>query len=60
MRGGRGHAGAVSELIDQLQRALRARHYSRRTEQVYCRWVWRYVRFHGLRHPTDVAEPEIN
>jgi integron integrase len=50
----------VSELIDQLQRALRARHYSRRTEQAYCRWVRRYVRYHGLRHPADLAEPEIN
>ncbi len=50
----------MSELIDQLQRALRARHYSRRTEQAYCRWVRRYIRFHGLRHPKDMAEPEIN
>jgi integron integrase len=50
----------VSALIDQMQRALRARHYSRRTEQSYCRWVRRYIRFHGLRHPADMAEPEIN
>ncbi len=50
----------MSELIDQLQRALRARHYSRRTEQAYCRWVRRFIRFHGLRHPADMAEPEIN
>ena len=50
----------VSALIDELQRALRARHYSRRTEQAYCLWVRRYVRFHGLRHPADMAEPEIN
>ncbi|MGE5229500.1 MAG: phage integrase N-terminal SAM-like domain-containing protein [Deltaproteobacteria bacterium] len=50
----------MSALIDQLQRALRARHYSRRTEQAYCRWVRRYIRFHGLRHPADMAEPEIN
>jgi integron integrase len=50
----------VSELVDQMQQALRARHYSRRTEQAYCRWVRRFVRFHGLRHPADMAEPEIN
>jgi integron integrase len=50
----------VSELIDQLQRALRARHYSRRTEQAYCCWVRRYIRFHRLRHPVHMAEPEIN
>jgi site-specific recombinase XerD len=50
----------VSELITQMQTALRARHYSRRTEQVYCRWVRQFIRFHGLRHPADMAEPEIN
>jgi hypothetical protein len=50
----------VSALISQLQAALRARHYSRRTEQSCCRWVRRYIRFHGLRHPADMAEPEIN
>jgi integron integrase len=50
----------MSELIDELQRALRARHYSRRTEQAYCRWVRRFIRFHRLRHPADMAEPEIN
>lgn len=50
----------MSALIDQLEHALRARHYSRRTVQAYCRWVRRYVRFHGLRHPAEMAEPEIN
>ena len=50
----------MSALIGQLQRALRARHYSRRTEQAYCLWVRRYIRYHGLRHPADMAEPEIN
>jgi hypothetical protein len=49
----------VSTLIDRL-RALRARHSSRRTEQAYCQCARRYVRYHGLRHPADVAEPEIN
>jgi len=43
-----------------MQAALRARHYSRRTEQAYCQWVRRYIRYHGLRHPTELAEPEIN
>ena len=43
-----------------MQLALRARHYSRRTEQTYCQWARRYIRFHGLRHPAEMAEPEIN
>ena len=50
----------MSELITQLKHALRARHYSRRTEQTYCQWARRYIRFHGLRHPAEMAEPEIN
>jgi len=50
----------VSDLITQMQHALRARHYSRRTEQTYCQWARRYIRFHGLRHPAEMAEPEIN
>ena len=50
----------MSELITQMQAALRARHYSRRTEQSYCQWVRRYIHYHGLRHPAELAEPEIN
>ena len=50
----------MSPLLDQLRTALRARHYSRRTEEAYSLWVRRYVRFHGLRHPAEMAEPEIN
>jgi len=48
------------KLLDQLREALRARHYSRRTEQTYCQWVKRYIHFHNVRHPAEMAEPEIN
>ena len=47
-------------LMGQMHEALRSRHYSRRTEQTYCQWVKRFIRFHGLRHPAAMAEPEIN
>jgi integron integrase len=50
----------VSQLLTEMRAALRARHYSRRTEQAYCLWVRRFVRFYGLRHPADMGEPEIN
>jgi integron integrase len=46
--------------MDQLRATLRTRHYSRRTEQAYCLWVRRFIFFHGLRHPAEMAEPEIN
>ncbi|MFZ2634122.1 MAG: phage integrase N-terminal SAM-like domain-containing protein [Desulfosalsimonadaceae bacterium] len=48
------------KLLDQLREALRSRHYSRRTEQTYCHWTRRYIFFHHVRHPADMAEPEIN
>jgi len=47
-------------LLEQLRQALRSRHYSRRTEQTYCQWVKRFIYFHNLRHPVEMAEPEIN
>jgi integron integrase len=47
-------------LMDRMGEALRARHYSRRTEQTYCQWVRRYLRFHGMRHPSEMGEAEIN
>src|SRR6059036_2983436 len=34
------------KLVARLRGALRSRHYSQRTEEVYVRWVRRYVRFH--------------
>ena len=48
--------------MDQLSQALRSRHYTRRTEQTYyyCNWVRRFIHFHNVRHPKEMAEPEIN
>ena len=48
------------KLLDQLREALRSRHYSSRTEETYCQWVKRFIYFHHLRHPAEMAEPEIN
>jgi integron integrase len=48
------------KLLDQLRESLRARHYSRRTEQTYCNWVKRFIHFHNVRHPGEMAETEIN
>ena len=48
------------KLLDQMREALRSRHYSRRTKQTYCHWVKRYIHFHNVRHPAEMAEPEIN
>jgi integron integrase len=46
--------------MDQMRAALRARHYSPHTEQAYCLWVRRFIYYHGVRHPAEMAAPEIN
>ncbi len=33
---------------------------ARTTSQTYCAWVKRFIYFHNLRHPEEMAEPEIN
>lgn len=52
--------GRQPKLLDRLAEALRARHYSPRTEQTYRHWVKRFIFFHNVRHPAEMAEPEIN
>jgi integron integrase len=47
-------------LLDRVRDAIRARHYSLRTEEAYVGWIRRYILFHNKRHPAEVGEPEIN
>lgn len=46
-------------LLDQVRESIRLRHYSRRTEEAYVRWVLRFVKFHGKRHPGELGAIEI-
>lgn len=55
-----GTVNRAPKLLDRMREALRARHYSRRTEETYCQWVKRFIFFHNVRHPADMAEAEIN
>jgi integron integrase len=48
------------KLLDQVRQAIRARHYSRRTEKTYVDWIKWFILFHGKRHPLEMGEPEIN
>jgi integron integrase len=50
---------AAPRLLDQLRAAIRMKHYSLRTEEAYTRWVVRFVRHHGLRHPRELGSEEI-
>ncbi len=51
--------GTPPRLLDRVRGAIRARHYSRRTEKAYVGWIRRYVLFHGKRHPSEMGAPEI-
>src|SRR5882724_4929390 len=46
-------------LLGRLRAAVRARHYSPRTEESYVGWVKRFVVFHGRRHPDQLGEAEV-
>ena len=44
-------------VADRLRYAIRARHYSLRTEDAYVSWLMRYIEFNGKRDP-DTLSPE--
>ena len=46
-------------LLSRLRSALRVRHYSVRTVEAYAGWVRRFVRFHNVRHPAELAESDV-
>ncbi len=48
------------KLLDRLTMALRARHYSRRTEVAYRAWAKRFILFHGVRHPSQMEAGEVS
>src|SRR5216117_3878621 len=47
------------KVLTLVRRAIRLRHYSRHTEDAYVAWVRRFVRFAGLRHPSELGEAEV-
>jgi Phage integrase, N-terminal SAM-like domain len=46
-------------LLDRVREAIRARHYSHRTEKAYVDWIKRYIFFHHKRHPLEMGAPEV-
>jgi hypothetical protein len=52
--------GAAPRLYGRVVEVLRARHYSRRTEEAYLHWMRRFLLFHRGRHPRELGEGEVN
>ncbi len=50
---------ASPRLLDLLRQQIRYMHYSLRTEEAYVYWVRAYIRFHGLRHPAELSNAEV-
>ncbi|WP_339462360.1 integron integrase [Pseudomonas sp. EA_105y_Pfl2_R69] len=46
-------------LLDQVREQTRLKHYSIRTERVYCEWIRRFIRFHQYRHPSEMGAAEV-
>lgn len=53
-----GHQAPSLEM--QLRAVMRRKPMSRRTEETYVGWYKRYVRWAGLRHPSEMGAPEVS
>jgi integron integrase len=47
------------KLLEQVSDAIRAKHYSYRTEKTYIEWIKQYILFHNKRHPDEMGQQEI-
>jgi integron integrase len=48
-----------TSLIIEVRRTLQRKHYSKRTQDTYLRWIRRFLRFHDLKHPRSMGKNEI-
>jgi Phage integrase, N-terminal SAM-like domain len=46
-------------LLASLRYAVRARHYSYKTEQAYVYWAREFIRFNNLTHPAEMGGNEV-
>jgi len=45
------------KLMDQVRQVLRYHHYAYRTEQTYCDWIVRFIKYHGSQtHPFQTGK----
>ena len=51
---------APPHLLERVRQAIRARHYSPRTEKAYVGWIRRHIVFHGKRPAHEMGAPEVS
>ncbi|MGI9287280.1 MAG: integron integrase [Pseudomonadales bacterium] len=49
----------ASTFIQSIRNHLRARHYSKRTEETYIHWIRYFVRFNKMAHPDSLDTADI-
>ncbi len=48
------------KLMDQVRQVLRYHHYSYRTEQAYCNWIIRFIKYHrGKTYPSKMEKQKL-
>ena len=47
------------KLLEQVRDKMRIKHYAMSSEKTYIYWIKQYILFHGKKHPSLMAEHEI-
>lgn len=48
-----------SPFLNSIREAMRLRGYSLRTEKNYLYWIKNYIRYHQLRHPSELSSDDV-
>lgn len=49
----------ASPFLENLRQNMLVRHYSKRTIDSYLYWIRYYIRFNGMRHPTELGPLQV-
>jgi len=47
------------KLLHRVRETMQRKHYSKRTEESYVRWIKQYILFHKKRHPQEMGSADI-
>ena len=45
--------------MHQLRAFIRLRNLALKTEQTYCQWIKRYIKYHQFKHPKDMGDKHV-
>ena len=49
----------ASQFMADIRSQMRLRQYSLQTEKTYLYWIRYFIRFHGMKHPSDMGSAEV-